>query len=224
MSSTSHRSIPVINDVPDCEGRISPRHSTEIEAKLCLLGHEHDCVIQNISIHGMTIALEGVDFCVGVQVLVSCEMAPTLCGTIRWISQGTYGVQFVTPLALGQVYQMRDLVPLGKQPRIGRARIRLPANVYFSDQTRSAEVQNLSVGGLMMVLGMPPKPGQRLMIELPNMLPLGAHVRWSGRGRCGIMFSRLLPIATCEELAVHCRLPESWLEEARLSLQKATVG
>ena len=198
------------------EPRIAPRHETEIGAKLCVVDHEYDCTIRNVSTFGMTVALEVVHLCVGIQVLVVCESVPTLCGTIRWARGGAFGIEFVKPLSLDQVFKMRQSAPAGMQPRPGRARLRMPAVARFADQSRKVDVLNLSVGGLMMASGLAPKPGQRLMVEFPDLRPIGGHVRWSSVGSCGVMFAELLPISAAEELAQRGGLPVGWLDEVRM--------
>jgi hypothetical protein len=192
-----------------------PRHEIEIAAKLIVMGAEHDCMIQNISTGGMTVVVRAPNVCMGVQVMVTCAMMPTLCGMVRWFRGDAIGVEFVKSLSVDQVTRMRQMVPAGMQPRAARARIKLPATARFADQCRKVEVLNLSVGGLMMSCGLPPKPGQGLMIEFAEMLPIGGHVRWTEGGRCGVMFSKLLPIAAAEELARRGRIPDGWLDELR---------
>ena len=198
------------------EPRAAPRHETEILAKLCVGGDEHDCTIRNVSVRGMTVALDGLDLDIGTQVIVMCDAAPALCGTIRSARGGAFGIEVVKPISLDQVYAMRQSMPAGMRPRAGRARVKLPAVARFADQSRKIEVLNLSVGGLMMSSGLAPKPGQRLMIEFSHLLPVSGHVRWSSVGTCGVMFSQLLPITAAEELARRARLPEGWLDELRM--------
>ena len=201
--------------VDPAEPRIAPRHETEITARLCVAGREYDCTIRNVSTRGMTVALDVVHLGVGIQVLVTCDAVPSLCGTIRWFRSGAFGVEFVKPLSLDQLQKMRQSVPAGMQARPGRARLRMAAVARFGDQSRRIEVLNLSVGGLMMASGLAPKPGQRLTIEFTDLVPIGGHVRWSGVGSCGVMFSELLPIPAAEELARRGGLPDGWLEEVR---------
>lgn len=198
------------------ERRAAPRHETEIDARLCVMGREHDCTIRNVSTRGMTVTLDTVDLCVGIQVLVTFGAMRRFCGTVRWFRGRSIGIEFVKPLTLDQVYDMRRSTPAGMQPRVGRGRVKLPATARLADRNCWVEILNISVGGLMMAAGFATRPGQRLMIEFPDMLPMGGHVRWSSAGACGVMFSKLLPIPAAQELARRGGLSDAWLDEVRM--------
>ena len=108
--------------------------------------------------------------------------------------------------------------------RAGRARIRIPAVARFNGLSRNVEVLNISVGGLMLQSGLPFLSGQGLMIELPELLPLGGHVRWSVSGLTGVMFSKLLPVNAALEIAKRAHLGSGWLDEVEEAHRRVKAG
>ena len=202
---------------PDGGGRDGPRRDVAIPATLSLAGTEQDCLIRNISATGMTVVAPQVLVCIGHQVEIRCEQVGSVCGTVRWFERGTFGVQFPAPIARDAVYSAREPLPEGIQPRGGRARMKLPATAHFDDAHIRVVVGNISVGGLMLTSPVPLRPSQTLMVEFARMRPIGGHVRWTEEDRCGVMFTRLLPIATAEEIAARAGLPPAWLDDVRVA-------
>jgi hypothetical protein len=110
-----------------------------------------------------------------------------------------------------------SLFNLGKRPRPGRVRIKLPAIMRAPDFERKVLIENIESGGAQIAgaLAFPLEVGAGLMIEVGGLMPIGGYVRWSRQSRCGIMFSKLLPVATAEKLAERCAIHRSWVSEVQ---------
>lgn len=197
------------------EQRGAPRHEVAIPSRIAINGVETDCEIRNLSSTGMTVTVPGAAICAGQQVVVATERMGDLYGIVRWSRDETHGVQLSRPLSLDALYHGKFCAPEGLQPRPARARVKLQATVRIGSVRRKVEVGNISAGGLMMLSALPFQPGQGLMIDFDDILPLGGHVRWCSGTRSGVMFTKLMPMHAAEELARRCGLGQSWLEEVQ---------
>lgn len=69
-----------------------------------------------------------------------------------------------------------------------RSEMRRVASVYFGDFRRRAVVCDMSPGGAMIEMRMPPAVGEKVLIDIPGMAPLTGQVRWRLEGRAGVQF------------------------------------
>lgn len=197
------------------ENRQAPRHEVAIAGVLEVASAEFPCTIRSLSPSGMMVEAEQVSLCIGQQIVVTPDGGAPLFGIVRWFRGQSFGAQFPTPLPLDLVRRASNVVPIGMRARAGRARVRLPATARFGVVTREIEVLNVSVGGLMLKSPLPFPSAQGLMIDFPDMLPLGGHVRWGMNGMNGLMFTRLLPVHAAEVIAKRANLGDGWLAEVR---------
>ncbi|WP_129790859.1 PilZ domain-containing protein [Sphingosinicella sp. CPCC 101087] len=208
---------------PGSERRSQTRHDAGVMGRLRLPASEHDCWIVELSTGGMRIASEDSVVSVGEQVVVVTQNFPRLIGIARWARQGVIGIQFQRPIAPEVIAKMGEIRRRVRSPRAGRAKLELPSVVYFDGTQHDVVVGNISVGGLMMTTRLPVLRGQRkvirdgqaLMIQFPELLPIGGHVRWTCGARCGVAFSKLLPLPIAEEILRLGNLNPAWLDDVR---------
>ncbi len=77
--------------------------------------------------------------------------------------------------------------------RRGDSRIRTVyriARVSTDHDEGLARIQNISDGGMRLIIGMTLSPGDRVTVALTQTLMLEARVVWASEGECGIQFSR----------------------------------
>jgi hypothetical protein len=210
---------------PDPERRSQSRHDAGVMGRLRLPASEHDCWIVDLSTGGMSIVSEDIVVSVGSQVVVVTQNFPRLIGIARWTTDGVIGIQFQRPIAPEVIARMGEIRRRVRSPRAGRAKLELPSVVYFDGAQHDVMVGNISVGGLMMTTRLPVLRGQRkvirdgqaLMIQFPELLPIGGHVRWTCGAKCGVAFSKLLPLPLAEEILRLGNLNNAWLDDVRMA-------
>jgi hypothetical protein len=162
---------------------------------------------------------------IGEQVAVETQDFPPFLGTVTWSQDGEFGVRFVNSISADVISGVVKLTRRVRTPRASRVRLELPSIVYFDGTRHDVVVGNISVGGLMMTTGRPVRRGQRklirrgqaLMIEFPELLPIGGHVRWTCGAKCGVMFSKLLAPPIAEEIVRMANLSPAFLDDVRLA-------
>lgn len=221
-NQVSTRADTALGETP-AENREAQRHDSEVSGRLRLPASEHDCKILDLSTLGMRLAAPCALVSVGEQVVVETQNFPLLLGNVVWRREREFGVQFVHPIAEAIVERVVRSTRRVRAPRAGRVAVKLPALVFFEDQRIDVLVCNISLGGLMMTARRPVmrgcrnpiRRGQALMIEFPEMWPLGGHVRWRCGAQAGIMFSRLLKPETAADVARMANLSPLFLDEVR---------
>ena len=203
--------------------RTAPRQETDVAARLRLPTSEHDCTIVDLSTGGMNVAAHDAVVAVGQQVSVITQNFPKLAGIVRWTAAGMFGVQFSQPITEQLIEKMGQIRRRIRLPRSARLPTELPCVVFFDGHRFDVTVENIAVGGMKMTTSealdigkrRTIRRGQALMIQFPDLLPIGGHVRWTCGTQCGIMFSRLLPIPVAEEIRRLGNLSHAWLEDVR---------
>lgn len=83
-----------------------------------------------------------------------------------------------------------------------RSEMKRVASVYFDDMRRRAVVRDMSPGGAMIEMRMPPAVGEKVIIDIPGMAPLSGEVRWRLENRVGVQFETpILHVEVMECLA-----------------------
>lgn len=203
--------------------RTGERHEARVMGRLRLPASEHDCEILDLSTGGLSGRAPEAPVSVGMQVTVVAQGLPRLLGVVRWTADGSFGLQFANPIAESVIETMGRLKRRVRQPRANRARVGIPCTVYFDGVQHRVTVENVSVGGMMITRGIetsrvPKKPirkGQALMIQFPDMLPVGGHVRWTCGDQYGVMFSKLLKLSMAEEIRRLGNISYAWIDEVR---------
>ncbi len=210
---------------PLLDRRTEVRHEAQITGRLRLPASEHDCMIVDLSPAGMSVAAPGALVTIGEQVAVVTQDLPRLFGIICWSRGAKFGVRFPRPLPPEVIEHAGRVRRRVRVPRAGRAEVEIDGIVYFDGTRHEVVVGNISAGGLMMTTKIPVRRGQRkpirdgqaLMIEFPDLLPIGGHVRWSCGAKSGVMFSRLLSFAMAEAIVRLGNLSPAWLDDVRLA-------
>jgi hypothetical protein len=207
---------PVVDAPEDPERRLAERLQAVLTAEVVIAGTAYQAQIRNISTGGLTLAFASKPALFkGAHLLVRAPGFAPISGSVRWLRDKECGMIFNVALAEDVLNDRSVLFDPGKRARPGRARVRLPATLRAPGLERRVTIQNISPGGALISSGLPLplQPGRGFMLDIDGILPIGGHVRWSQQGRCGVMFSKLLPVASAEEIAQRCALHPSWLRE-----------
>lgn len=214
----------IVSDEGD-RGHGAPTHEATLTGRLRTPASEHDCEIRDLSTDGMKVISPSAIAVIGEQVVIETQDFPAFPGIVSWTEGGEFGVEFATPVSADVINGVVKLTRRVRTARANRFGLELPSTVYFDHTRHDVMVCNISVGGLMMTTQGPIRRGQRkimhrgqaLMIEFPELLPVGGHIRWTCGAKCGIMFSKLLTLQMAEDIVRMANVPAAFLEDVRLA-------
>ncbi len=215
--------LPGIGGEAGHERRAAERHDADIVSRLRLPASEHDCQILDLSATGMRVVASGALVNIGEQVAVETQGFPLFLGTVTWRREDEFGVRFARPIS-GDILQ--GLISFSRRvrsPRAARMALNRPAIAYFDGNRIDVTVGNISVGGLMMATHERLRKGhhnliqngQALMIEFPDLLPIGGHVRWTCGVQSGVMFSKPLKLSVAEDIVGETNLSSAFMRDVR---------
>ncbi len=219
----SQKEFDPVNEEYHQEQPPAPDHEVGITGRLRLPALERDCQVFDLSSEEMEVVAPGAVVCVGEQVAVITQDLPDLHGIVCAIRDEAFGVRFARPLSSDVIALGSRLKRRVRSPRALRAEVDLPIRVHFDGVAHDVLASNISVGGLMMMAQGPVRRGERklfrqgqaLMIEFPELLPIGGNIRWTCGAKCGVMFSKLLTLPMAEEIRRLGHLPQAWLDVVR---------
>ncbi len=210
------------------ERRAAERHDAEIVSRLRLPASEHDCQILDLSSNGMRVVSPDSLITIGEQVAIETQGFPPFLGTITWCRNHEFGVRFPRSLSDDIVAGLISFSRRVRTPRAQRMALNRAAIAYFDGNRIDVIVGNIAVGGLMMATREHLRKGHRnlirsgqaLMIEFPELLPIGGHVRWTCGVQCGVMFSKPLKPSVAEDIVGETNLSSAFMDDVRRA-QKA---
>lgn len=211
----------------EVDERTAVRRQAALTAEVVSAGGSYVAQIRSISTGGITLGFtRSPALYVGAQLLVRAPGFAPFTGSVRWVGTNECGLAFNVALAEDMLNDETVLFDPGKRARPGRVKIKLPAIARAPGLERKVTVENIGAGGAQISSGLPLPltEGRGLMLEIEGALPIGSYVRWRSQGRYGLMFSKLLPIATAEEIADRCTIHRSWLNEVRAAHSAVTTG
>jgi hypothetical protein len=222
--------LPGIGQQAARERRAAERHDADIVSRLRLPASEHDCQILDLSKTGMRVSSPGALVNMGEQVAIETQGFPLFLGTVSWRRDDAFGVQFARPLSDDVVAGLIDFSRRVRTPRAQRMALHRPAIAYFNGNRIEVVVCNIAVGGLMMATREHLRKGHRnliqsgqaLMIEFPELLPIGGHVRWTCGMQCGVMFSKPLRLSVAEDIVGEANRSSAFMDDVRRA-QKSLV-
>jgi hypothetical protein len=176
-----------------------------------------DCAVIDIAANGARIQLDeslGAERpCLGQQMLLSPPGQSPIMALLRWSDDRDLGVQFLSPISPDTLTAIERSQQRAVRPRPGRARVTMPAELQVGDRRFDTQVVNISCGGALVEMTASLAPGTMVMIHCDVIRPIAGHVRWVRKNRMGIMFNRLLPVASAEAIAQAFGVSSIWVDE-----------
>lgn len=216
--------VPAATEVENNPQEPAAGHETELTGSLRTPASEHDCKIMSLSSGGMKIVAPCAVVSLREQVVVETQKFPPFSGVVSWTQGSEFEIQFARPVSAETLDGIAKLTRRVRTPRAHRVELELPSIVYFNGVRHDVVIRNISAGGMMMTSRAPfsrgqrrfVQPGQALMIQFPELLPFGGHVRWVCGGKCGVMFSKLLSVPVAVEVARIAELSSAFVDDVRL--------
>jgi len=154
------------------------------------------CRVRNISAGGI---MGETTFPHEAGTVVTLELATgqEIASRIIWTRGNTMGIKFDQSVDLREVLAARR-PRIGFRPRPARLDIKCGATVQFDGLYHQVELQNISLGGVMVYLPHDDCVGQDVLFTIESLRAIKGTIRWQKDGNMGIVFHRPL---TFEELA-----------------------
>lgn len=215
--------LPGIGNKAGHDRRAAERHDADIVSRLRLPASEHDCQILDLSATGMRVVSPGALVNTGEQVAIETQGFPLFLGTVSWRRNDAFGVRFARPLSDDILQGLISFSRRVRTQRAPRMVLNRAAIAYFDHNRIDVTVGNIAVGGLMMATHEHLRKGHRnliqtgqaLMIEFPDLLPIGGHVRWTCGLQCGVMFSKPLKLSVAEDIVGERNTSSAFIEDVR---------
>lgn len=178
-----------------------------------------DCVVVDLAVNGARVQLDAplgsARPCLGQQILLKPPGRAPLAALLRWADDRDFGVQFLTPMSPDMLTAIERSQGHVCRPRPGRARIVMPAEIHVQEMRFPAVVANISCGGALVECAASLQLGAPVMLHSDIIRPIAGHVRWWTKDRGGVMFNRLLPVASAEAIAEAFGVSPIWVEEVQ---------
>lgn len=154
-------------------------------------GHAH---IVNLSRTGLR-GVSDLALTVGQSVVASLDDITHCSGSVRWIDQRRFGMQFDTILEGLPDYSQQDPgIKINHRERPPRITTNLIAKIRLCSPSFHAKIRNISKSGMMVETELPLSAGQQLFIRLSNNKVVPAEVVWNEGSRTGVRLNSPISI------------------------------
>jgi hypothetical protein len=185
---------------PDAEDVASQTKRSEVRRLVILnarlqpitrFGHAHVVNLSRSGLRGVTdLALS-----VGQSIVASLDDITHCAGSVRWIDQRRFGMQFDTILDGMPDYAHQDSRgTTGHNERPPRITTNLIAKIRLCGPSFPAKIRNVSKSGMMVETDLPLLSGRQLFIKLSNNKVVPAEVVWNDGGRAGVRLNSPISI------------------------------
>jgi hypothetical protein len=174
---------------PCQSNRKENRQRVLLRAHIHVVRLQSNLVVTDISRSGLR-GMTDVELRIGQPVYISLDDLTHVAGSIRWVQDGRFGMNFSKLLdTLPECAQ----VDLGHSPphqeRMPRQAARLEARISLSSWSSGARIRNVSKTGMMIETELPVIPEQKLLVNLTDGKILDAKVKWVQGDRVGIQLA-----------------------------------
>ena len=175
------------------------RRSTKRQTMVLRVGIlEHDgrtsfCIVKNISSHGVQVKLFG-RLVPGSDVRLQIGDEDSLVGRAVWLRDQLAGIAFAS--ALDATTLLRVTQNLAATKRRSTPRLNASARLLLrtGGKTYSGELRDISASGARIRTTKPVSSDHSITLDLPDLPPLKAYVRWTDETEVGVVFETPIPI------------------------------
>ena len=154
------------------------------------------CRIRNITAGGL-MAQTATPHEAGIPVLLELNSSQRISGSLVWSRDCMVGMKFDQNIDIREILANRR-PRIGFRPRPARLDIQCGATIKIGSLYHKVEVQDISLGGIKVMLHDDECLGKEVLITVESLRPIKGTIRWHRDGMAGIVFHRAL---TFEELA-----------------------
>lgn len=154
-------------------------------------GHAHIVNLSRSGLRGVT----DLGLSVGQSVIASLDDITHCSGSVRWVDQRRFGMQFDTILDGIPDYAQQDLCGTpGHKERPPRITTNLIAKIRLCGPSFPAKIRNVSKSGMMVETELSLSSGHQLFIKLSNNKVVPAEVVWNEGSRTGVRLNSPISI------------------------------
>lgn len=151
--------------------------------------------------------------CIGQQMILTPRGGEAVAVSLRWVNGKGLGLQFLAAAESWEIALSGDRAHRMLQARPGRAQVTIPTAINLGGRQFQGRILNISVGGALIETAADLKFGEQVILETNFVRPIGAYIRWRKRGMVGVMFARLLPVASAQIIADEFAVHPVWMQE-----------
>lgn len=176
------------------ERRKEPRYTLILKAAVLEQdGRSFFCLVRNISVSGLELKIytrpvQDAD----ASLRVADE--PLIKGRVAWIDKDRAGINFYEELDTPTLLRVRQKLRPNRRRAIPRMNVEASAIVRTSGRAFPAVVCDISSLGARVRPNCSLSAGDRAVVELSDLPPINAYVRWSDGGESGLVFETPIPM------------------------------
>lgn len=156
-------------------------------------GKSSFCLVKNISAAGVQVKIYGhISPDCPVSLKVGDESP--LEGKVVWIHDQLGGIEFNTPLDPTTLLRVTQKLASTKRRSSPRVNAAVRALLRTGGHTFTAELCDISTSGAKVRTRKVIQPGPWVLLDLPGMPTIRAHVRWADEHELGLSFDAAIPI------------------------------
>lgn len=180
---------------PASERRQAPRHLTILRVG-ALIGRDGRelCLIRNISAGGLMAHVYS-SHATGEGVAIELKTNHQIAGKVIWTEGSNIGIQFDSPIDVGDMLSSQAVLENGWRPRLPRIEVDRLATLRCGARIYGVNTRDISQGGVKLETDEPLEVGREIVLTLDRFRPVHGVVRWCAGGLAGIAFNQLIPFA-----------------------------
>ena len=156
-------------------------------------GKSSFCLVKNISPAGVQVKIYGI-MPPGRPVSLKVGDERPLEGRIMWIRDQLGGIKFDTALEPKTLLRVTQKLASSKRRSSPRVNTDARAVLRTGGHTFTAELCDISTSGAKVRTRRAIDPGPWVLLDLPGMPTIRAHVRWTDERELGLSFDAPIPI------------------------------
>ncbi len=151
------------------------------------------CLVKNISASGLQIKFFMTPVA-GAPVSIRVADEPAVRGFIVWVKGDIAGMSFLKELDAATLLRVQQKLKPNRRRSIPRINVEATATLRTGGRTCRAMICDISSLGTRIRTRSPLTAGDRAILDLADLPPLNAFVRWSDGEESGLVFETALPM------------------------------
>lgn len=156
-------------------------------------GRTSFCLVKNISSGGVQVKLFA-PLVPGADASLRVGDEDPLPGRVIWVREQSSGIRFNAPLNPKTLLRVAQKLAASKRRSSPRVNATARVVLRTGGHTFSAQLCDISTSGARVRTHRSVEPGPSVLLTLPDMPPVKAHVRWIADREIGLSFESPIPI------------------------------
>lgn len=195
MTSRSHSLHDQgVSTDPSCERRTASRHKLVLRIGIVeISGRASFCILRNISPRGVQVKLYGKPL-VGSRVRLRVGEDTQIQGKVVWINDQLAGIEFDHELPPATLLRVEHKQEVRRRRGTPRVLTRADAKLRTCGRAYRVILSDISTAGAKFQTDKRLPSSGPATLELPDLPPVSAFIRWSDDEELGVSFGVPMPI------------------------------